>query len=83
MQLMPAFLQLQRGGHRAVATDDDERLHPQPVENRARLRDDFRRNDRAIARAHFGHKMSAVGRPEDGAAERHDAVGSAAIEDQM
>ncbi len=70
------LLQLQRRRHGAVAADDDERFHPQILQALLRGRDDLGRDLHAIPRAYFRHKMSAIGRAENGSAARHDPAGS-------
>ena len=61
----PSLLELQRGRHRAVAADDDERLDLQPIEDLARLLDHLRGDDRALAGADLGDKMAAIGRADN------------------
>ena len=63
-----------------VPTDDDERFDVQFLQNFFRTRDDFARDDCAIAGADFGDKMAAIGRANDRSPERHDALGAFAIE---
>src|SRR5207248_9812115 len=76
-------LQLQRRRHRPVAADDDEAVNAQPFQNIARIGDHFLRDFDAIARSDFRDEMPAIRRADDGAAARHDAGGSFAIEDDV
>ncbi len=74
------FLHLHRRGHRAVAADDDERFHVELVQNFFRARDHVAGNYRAISGADFGDEVAAIGRADDGSAQRHDSFGALAIE---
>ena len=78
----PAFpIELQAGGQRAVATDDDERGDAELVHGLLGLGDDFRRDLGDVALADFGGEVAFVGGAEDGAAELEDADGVLGLED--
>ena len=69
----PLLVQLQGGGQRAVAADDDERMEAEGVECLPGLENDVRRNGRMAAGTCFGHEMPLVHRPQDRPPEGHDA----------
>src|SRR5215475_6421283 len=74
------FLQLLCGRHRAVAADDDQRLYIELIQNLLRVGNDLRWYDRPITSTDFGHKMTAVGRPNDRAPACHDSTSVPATE---
>ena len=62
---------------------DDERIHPESVHHALRLVDHLGGHHGALAGADFGNKMAAVGRADDGAAKRHDAIGAVPVENHV
>ena len=61
-------------GERTVAADADERAHAEVVERLLGLVDDRLRDQRLFAEALLGDEAAAVGRADDRAADRHDAL---------
>ena len=61
----PGLFQLKSGRHRAITTHDDQRCDLQTIQHTARLFDYLSGHDRALAAAHLGHEMAAVGRTND------------------
>ncbi len=74
---------MQRGGHGAVAADDDERFDVLSSQDFPGILDDFGRHHGPVPRADFGHEMSAIGRADNRAAQRHDAIGAVAIQNRI
>ena len=77
----PAFpVELEAGGERAVAADDDESGDAEFVHGFFGLGDDFGRDFGDVSLADFGSEMAFIGGAEDGAAEFEDADGVLGLE---
>ena len=70
---MPSRNNCKRGGHAAVAADDDERADLEMAQGGLGFFDDVRGHHGGLAVADFGDEVTFVGGAEDGAAELHDA----------
>jgi hypothetical protein len=77
------FLQLLSGHHRPVAAHNDQRLYPKLIEDLFGPGNDFRRHNRPVPCADFRDKMTAIGSPDNRAAEGHDPVDALPIENNM
>jgi hypothetical protein len=79
-----SFLQLLRCYHGAIAADDDQRLYLKLAQYLLRVCNDVCRHSRLIAGTDFGHKMTAIRRADNRAAQRHhDPVDALAIENDV
>ena len=78
-----SLLQLLRSHQRAVAANNDQRLHAEVLQDLPGICNDLCRNDCPIARAGFCNEMAAIGGTENCPAQRHDSVHSLPIENDV
>ena len=76
----PSLLQLKRGGHRSITTDDDQCVDTRFLQNFTGFFDYFGGNDGTITRRHLGYKVTPIRGPDNRSAQGHDVFGAFAIE---
>src|SRR5581483_8636327 len=77
------FLQLLRSHHRAIATNNDQRFYSKLVQYFLSSGNNLGWHNGPVPGTNFGDKMAAIGRAENRASQRHNAVGALTIQDHV